>query len=309
MRNEPRVRPVMLLALAVLTLAARPAAAVDALAAGSRTAWTAAPAVPAGGTDAGSAGGAPAAAPPAGSIFAPAPAAEADGPLALSFGHRAARTKGTRGPQAAGTEVLGSERARILLRSLTLPGWGQATSGHRGSAVFFGLTETAIWGSFTAFRIQVAMREDAFLRTARLDAGIDLRGRDEEWRRIVGSFISSDEYNVLVVARDAANLYYDDPAAYRAYLAAHSLKGADAWSWSSAADQERYRGQRKNAQRAAQRANTTLAVAVVNRIVSALHAARFAGRAAPAAHAWQLEVVPVAGDDATAFQFRVHARF
>ena len=128
-------------------------------------------------------------------------------------------------PHAAAT--LGGARARILLRSLTLPGWGQATLGHRRSAAFFGLTETAVWGTFTAFRIQVAMREDAFLRTARLLAGIDLSGRDEEWRRIVGGFASSDEYNRLVVVRDAANLYYDDPEAYRAYIAAHSLTGAE----------------------------------------------------------------------------------
>jgi hypothetical protein len=118
-----------------------------------------------------------------------------------------------------------------------------------------------------------------------------------------------------VVARDAANLYLADPAAldyvgYRAYLAEHSLKGADTWRWASPEDQERYRSQRKLAQRAAQRANTTLAVAVANRILSALHAARVAGHPLPAARSsWQLEVVPVEGRDATAFQFRVHARF
>jgi len=231
-----------------------------------------------------------------------------EGPLALSFGRRGARApRAARAAPPSG--ALGAERARILLRSLTLPGWGQATLGHRTSTVFFGLTETAIWGTFTAFRIQVAMREDAFLRTARLAAGIDLGGRDEEWRRIVGGFVSSDEYNLLVVARDAANLYYDDPVAYRAYLAEHSLQGADTWKWTSVEGQLRYRDQRKNAQRAAQRANTTLAVAVVNRIVSALHAARVAGRPAPAARSWRFEVVPVACEDATAFQFRVRARF
>ena len=243
---------------------------------------------------------------PAASFVTSAPGDAPDGPLAFSFGRHRARS-----PRPAPTpEVLGSERARILLRSLTLPGWGQATLGHRTSAVFFGLTETAVWGTFTAFRLQVAMRQDAFLRTARLQAGIDLGGRDEEWRRIVGSFDSSDDYNRLVVARDAANLYYDDPVAYRAYIAEHSLKGADAWNWASPADQERYRSQRKSAQRASQRANTTLAVAVANRIVSALHAARIAGHPAPAARSsWQFEVVPVEGNDATAFQFRVHARF
>jgi hypothetical protein len=235
------------------------------------------------------------------------------GPLALSFGRRGPKPPAaSRAAVPAG--VQGAERARILLRSLTLPGWGQATLGRRTSAVFFGLTETAIWGTFAAFRIQVAMREDAFVRTARLHAGIDVRGRDEEWRRIVGGYASSDEYNLLVVARDAANLYLADPAApdyagYRAYYEEHKLKGVDTWNWSSAEVQRYYRDLRKNAQRSAQRANTVLAVAVVNRIASALHAARVAGRPASAAHAWQFEVVPVACEDATAFQLRVRTRF
>jgi hypothetical protein len=245
--------------------------------------------------------------PPVSFLVADAPLDDSAGPLALSFGRRGARTP--RAPRAALPHgALGPERARILLRSLTLPGWGQAMLGRRNSAVFFGLTETAIWGTFAAFRIQVAMREEAFLRTAGLHAGIDLGGRNEEWRRIVGDFTSSDEYNQLVVLRDAANLYYFDTEAYWAYYEANKLKGADTWAWSGDG-RLRYLGQRRNAQRAAQRANSMLAVAVVNRIASALHAARAVGHPAPAARAWQFEVVPVACEDATAFQLRVHARF
>lgn len=245
--------------------------------------------------------------PPVSFLVADAPLEDPAGPLALVFGRRGARTP--RAPRAAlPSGALGAERARILLRSLTLPGWGQATLGRRTSAVFFGLTETAIWGTFAAFRIQVAMREDAFLRTAGLQAGIDLAGRNEEWRRMVGNFASSDEYNGLVVLRDAANLYYFDPEMYWAYFEEHKLKGADTWAWSGDG-QLQYNKQRKSAQRAAQRANTVLAVAVVNRIVSALHVARAVGRPVSDARSWQFEVVPVACEDATAFQLRVRARF
>ena len=241
--------------------------------------------------------------------FAPGATASAPQGDALAFG-LFGRKRGPRAERApAEPAVLGAGRARILLRSLTVPGWGQATLGRRTSATFFGVTEAAIWGSFTAFRIQVATREGAYLRTARLRAGIDLDARDEEYRRIVGNYVSAEEYNRLVVARDAANLYYDDPVKYRAYIAEHSLTGADAWSWDSPEAMARYRGQRKDAHRAAQRANTALAVAVANRIVSALHAARAAGRPVEPARSWNLEVVPVAGQDPTAFQLRVLARF
>jgi hypothetical protein len=205
--------------------------------------------------------------------------------------------------------VLDGRRARILLRSMTVPGWGQATAGHRTSAAVFGIAEAGVWGSFTAFRIQEALRRRTTERTASIYAGIDLAGRDEEFRRIVGSFLSSDEYNQYVVFRDAAGLYYNDPVAYRAYIAAHSLTGADTWSWGSVDQLLLYRHQRKVQQRASQRANTVLAVAIANRLLSVVHATRVAGRPAAAPRSWNLECVPAGSDDPTAFHLQVSARF
>ena len=138
---------------------------------------------------------------------------------------------------------------------------------------------------------------------------IDLRGRDEEYRRIVGGFLSSDDYNLYVVYRDAANLYYDDPARYRAYIAEHELKGADTWRWASIDDLLRYRAQRKDSQRAAQRANTTVALAVANRFLSALHAARLAGRTSAEPRSWNFEVVPAGDGEDLALRCGVRTRF
>jgi hypothetical protein len=195
----------------------------------------------------------------------------------------------------------------VLLRSLTVPGWGQMTTGHPTAATVFGIAELGVWTSFTAFRIQETLRRDAYIRTARILAGIDLHHRDEEFKRIVGAYISSDEYNQLVVARDAANLYYDDPAQMQAYIDAHSLQGIDTWAWPDDESLIRYRGQRKQAQRAALRANAALAVAVANRLLSAVHAARLHDATAKA-HSWELEATP---DDQnpTAFRFGVRTRF
>lgn len=208
---------------------------------------------------------------------------------------------------------LGAERARILLRSLTLPGWGQATLGHRRSAAVFGLTELGAWTAFTAFRVQQSMREQSFERTARIFAGIDVRGRDEEYLRNLGNYLSSAEYNLYVVSRDAANLYLVDPNnpdmdGYRAYIAEHSIGGADAWSWVDIESILRYRSQRKTAQRAGLRANTALAVAVANRLVSALHAARIAGHPGSNGTSLRLDVTPHP-DDPTGFRAGLHADF
>lgn len=205
--------------------------------------------------------------------------------------------------------ALSAERAQVLLRSLTVPGWGQATLGRKTSATVFGLAEVGIWASFTAFRIQEQMRRVAYVRTARLLAGIDLRDRDEEFKRIVGSYLSSDEYNLLVVARDAAELYYSKPDSMRAYIAEHELRGADRWAWQDEQSLLRYRSQRKSAQRAAIRAQTVLTVAVINRLVSAVHVARASARSSAPRHSWRLEAVPVESGDPTAFRVGVRTRF
>ena len=207
-----------------------------------------------------------------------------------------------------GVPGLDAGRARILLRSLTVPGWGQATLGRTRSATVFALAEATIWGSFTAYRIQEKLRTDSSLRTASLFAGVQLGGRDEDFRRLVGSFISNDEYNVLVVYRDAANLYYDDPVRYRAYIAQHELKGANAWEWDSESSLERYRAQRRKAQRAGVRANTALAFAIADRLLSAVHAARISTRP-QAPRSWNIEYGPNGGSDPTAFHLGVRTRF
>ncbi|MBI1796101.1 MAG: hypothetical protein HY076_00410 [Candidatus Eisenbacteria bacterium] len=206
--------------------------------------------------------------------------------------------------------ALSPERARLMLRSLTMPGWGEASVGRRREAGLFALIEAGVWTSFAAFRIQERMRRDTYERTAALFGGVQLAGRDEEFRRIVGFYMSSDEYNRLVVRRDAANLYYGDPAAYNAYVAAHELRGADAWSWDSDASLLRYRAERQETQRAAQRAHTAIAAAIINRLLSVVNISRTGAAHAgtPASTSWKLECVP-AGDDPTAYHLGVRADF
>ena len=229
-----------------------------------------------------------------------------DGPL-LARAHPGEATVAQSGPRPR--LALSAERAQVLLRSLTVPGWGQATLGRNTSATVFGLAELGTWVTFTAFRVQEQMRRDAYIRTARVLAGINLRGRDEEFKRIVGSWGSSDEYNLYVVARDAANLYYSKPDSMRMYIEAHELKGGDRWAWPDLESFLRYRAQRKNAQRAAIRAQTVLTIAVINRLLSAVHAGRASARAQEHRQSWRLEAEPASSGDVTAFRVGVRTRF
>jgi hypothetical protein len=203
--------------------------------------------------------------------------------------------------------ALSGDRARVMLQSLTVPGWGQATLGQSRAALAFGLVETGIWVSFAAFQVQETMRRHTYEGTARLFAGIDLSGRDEEYRHVVGQYRSSADYNVYVVRRDAANLYYGDPAGYDAYVAAHEIKGADAWVWQSDDDLLRYRDERQAAQRSTKHAQDALAAALINRLVSVVLVARSHPKPADQA-SWRIECAPAPGD-LTAYRLAVRADF
>jgi len=301
--------------LALVVVLAVPAAHADP--ATSAAAWELAPAVPAFGERE-----APPAAPEPprmGSSLAPASEMVDGGLLAdRGMGRRPEKpkqpkTEGTDQPAhpnrlGAVPRALSGDRARLMLQSLTLPGWGQASLGQRRSTLVFGLLEAGVWGSFTAFRIQQEMRQQTYERTARLFGGIDLSRRDEEYRRIVGYYISSDEYNQLVVRRDAANLYFGDPAAYDAYVAAHEIKGDDAWSWDSESDLLRYRTERQAAQRAIKHAHDALAAALINRLISMVHASAGGARKAADQTSWRVECVPVGGEP-SAFRLGLRADF
>ncbi len=52
-----------------------------------------------------------------------------------------------------------------------------------------------------------------------------------------------------------------------------------------------------------------LGLAIANRIVSALHAARSAGQSRPPARTWRFEVTPAPGDDATAYRAALTTSF
>jgi hypothetical protein len=160
--------------------------------------------------------------------------------------------------------------------------------------MFFGL-EAGSWGSWITFRRQGALREDSYLETARLYADIDLSGQGADMRRRVGQYQSNEVYNQYVVRREAA-FFLDDPAEQAAYIAERSLGGSESWSWILYEDFLRYRDQRQSSESAYHNAEFVVGFAIVNRLVSAVMAARQAAslRKAAAAGVSLRDVAPAA---------------
>ena len=166
--------------------------------------------------------------------------------------------------------------ATAALRSLILPGWGQLATGHDTQAAIFGGLELATWVTYATFERQGALRRDSYFDTAQLFAGIDLGAAPESYRKLVGQYRSSDVYNQYVVLREA-NYFYEDPTERAQYIASRSIPASDAWNWGDNYDAFlRYGAERRSSEQAYKNGQYTLGFAIINRMVSAVMAARAA---------------------------------
>jgi hypothetical protein len=198
-------------------------------------------------------------------------AAEADSAGAARAEPAGAAEEGRRGVAVA------------ALRSAAVPGWGQWEQGRRGLGLGFMALETGLVATLAVSIGQGHLRRGNSEDVAERFAGMDLGAHDDRFRRLVSDFRSSDEYNLFVVYREAANLYYGDFENYNRYIEEHSLKGVDAWSWESDESWSRYRQLRRSSERAFQRARFAVAGMVVNRVASAIVAAALHRRSGGAA--------------------------
>ena len=216
-------------------------------------------------------------------------------PLALPMAAPASEARLLADAAAAPASTNAPSRKALpdVLRSLALPGWGALHSGHRNVGLAFLAAEAALWTTVGVSVGQGRLRRGSSEDVAQIYAGIDLDTHADNFRKLISNFRSSDEYNRLVVYREAAALYYGDYQRFNDYIDTHSLSGADAWNWESNDQWERYRQLRRASERAFQRARFAAAGALVNRVAAAIVSSRLsAGSSATSSRA--------ADDDAVA---------
>ncbi len=163
---------------------------------------------------------------------------------------------------------------KALLLSLLLPGAGETYLGHKGRATGFFVSEGAIWGNFVLWEVAGHLRRNNYIEQAQLNAGIGTSSESDDYWRLVGIYTRSsgsgpDSYEDAL-RRDARNEFPTDPAAQDAWVAQRLPTGNRAWNWSSAALQESYRDTRHSSTRAFSHAKFSFALAILNRIASAI---------------------------------------
>ncbi len=194
----------------------------------------------------------------------------ADPAAALSFADGS-------GAQADPADEGSPSKSKALLLSTLLPGAGQYYAGRTTRAKVFFLAEAAIWTSFVVFQVQGHLRQDSYIEYAELTAGVDAEDKPEEFYRALGQYMRSDpgpsSYNEDI-RREARALYPDDRQAQERYLQENGYFGGDAWEWQSAEDQAHYKSLRKKSLFSFEKATYMLGLAVANRVIAAMDAAR-----------------------------------
>jgi hypothetical protein len=170
---------------------------------------------------------------------------------------------------------------KVMLYSLLLPGLGQQMAGKDERArIYYGI-ELAIWTAWAANRMEGHARKDRFIEFAQQEAGVGTGDRNDDYWRTISQFERSDpgpasanEY----VRRQARSLYPGDRAAQQAYLEQNGYFGGRAWDWQNADNLGRYRFLRSQSLDSYHRAQYSIGLAIVHRLISMVDAVRVAGK-------------------------------
>lgn len=178
----------------------------------------------------------------------------------------------------------GPRPAGLFLRSLVVPGWGQAVLARsrpelkgKGKAGFWldvGLA-TGAWALLRHSRIKEAEYQSYAMRVA----GARRHGDGSDYWVAVSNHLSRDAYNQAMLEANGWNQRYLDPA--------------DDWSWPGAAEQNRYRDLRAVSEKALSQSLAVGGALFINHVLSAAQTLRLVRQAEPGGPA--LTALPVPG--------------
>ena len=188
-----------------------------------------------------------------------------DSDVALSFGL-------ARAGRADGGGVV--SRRKAMGASLLIPGWGQHLAGRPVRGNVFLVAEAAIIVSFITGRVKGNINQNRYIDYAGDFAGVaEPDGRSDGYYQKLGSYISSDAY--ILSLRQTARAYYgDDLEAREQYIDHFRPSPEEAWLWPSDAYRENFLDLRKKSRNDYRNSDMMIGVAVVNRLLSAVDAAR-----------------------------------
>jgi len=159
---------------------------------------------------------------------------------------------------ASENELSEKNKGKAFLRSLLIPGWGQHYAESKKMMKTFIISEITLIGVYFGLTTWGNWLEEDYRALAATHAGINLSGKDADYFDNIGRFNSIDVYNQGQLRnRDLSAIYRDTEQFY--------------WSWDNKTNRLEYATIRRNSDLARNRSELTIAVILINHIVSAIH--------------------------------------
>lgn len=148
--------------------------------------------------------------------------------------------------------------------SLLLPGMGELYAGSYNSGKYFTIAEGAIWLTYASMATYGHIKEKNYKSYAQSYAGVNNSGKDEDYYANVGNYSSIEQFNREKALEGNFQDMYDVEENY--------------WNWTTEQQREDYRGLWSSSENAYNNMQFAIGAMVLNRIVSAINAARLVSK-------------------------------
>jgi hypothetical protein len=151
--------------------------------------------------------------------------------------------------------------ATAVLYSLLLPGMGELYADGFDEGRYSLIAEGGLWLTYLSFRQYGSWLQDDARSFAASRAGATVTGKNDQYFVDLGNFNDTYEYNEKQLRDRELEKVYDVSAGYY-------------WKWDSDNSRKEYRALRVSSERVLNNSKFIIATIVVNRIISAINAAR-----------------------------------
>jgi len=150
-----------------------------------------------------------------------------------------------------------------VLLSAILPGMGELYAGSYSSGKYFTVADGALWGVFIGMNSYGNWLQDRYKSYATSTGGVNTQGKDATYYATIGDYMNIDQYNTAQILGGNYNQMYGSQ-----YY----------WKWQSDNQRVTYRNMWYSSEQAHNNLRFVVGALIINRIISAINAARLVGQ-------------------------------
>lgn len=162
--------------------------------------------------------------------------------------------------QPAGTDLQKKKPIIGILFSFLLPGMGEYYAGDYTTGKYFTIAEAAFWGTYMGMSYYSSYLKDNYITYSTTNAGASTVGKDDDYYANIGNYRDIYQYNDEMAFQRRFEKMYNEDTHY--------------WKWNSVSERKAYRTMWVSSQQTKNNLRFVAGAMLLNRIASAINAAR-----------------------------------